>query len=112
MDGRPVTNPLSLGGGAPGPGPRGLGGSPDPGVTAAAALLAELDDASNTWGSPALPTVNLVPTGFLVYAAPGAPQTDVTPQPVVAWPLSTALGAIGVAATPDRRIPGLRQAAI
>ncbi|HEY2916168.1 MAG TPA: hypothetical protein VGI98_03030 [Candidatus Limnocylindrales bacterium] len=111
VDGSVVTSRLVLGGGSPGrPGLE----SPNPATAAAADLLARLQDASETWGAAAAPASVLVPAGYRLFVAPGAPASDGTlsPQPAVAWPLATALDQFGSPANPDRGIAGLRQGAV
>ena len=111
LDGTPVTSRLVLGGGGP-PGRPGLG-SPDPGVTAAADLLARLEDPNEAWGASSATTSSLQPTAYRLYVAPGAPSGDgSTAAPALAWPLATPLGAFGVPAVPDRGIAGLRQGSV
>jgi hypothetical protein len=113
LDGTTTTTRLAIGGGAPGPGgPGGPGASSDPVIAAARDLLARLSDPADTWGAASAPQTTLVPAGYLVYAAPGAPADQTVPQAPVAWPLATSLAAFGVAAVPDRGIPGLRQGAV
>lgn len=113
LDGSTTTTRLALGGGAPGPGgPGGPGASSDPATAAARDLLARLSDPSETWGAASAPQKTLVPAGYLVYVAPGAPGDQTVPQAPVAWPLATPLGAFGVPAVPDRGIAGLRQGAV
>ncbi len=112
VDGTTITTRLGLGGGPGLPGHPGGGGSPDPMAGAAADLLARLQDPTETWGSTPVMSI-LTPTGYRVYVAPGAPQSDgTTSAPAVAWPLATPLDQFGVPAVPDRGIPGLRQGAV
>jgi len=109
LDGSTTTTRLALGGGAPGPGgPGGPGASSDPASAAARDILARLSDPSETWGAASSPQTTLVPTGYLVYVAPGALADQTVPQSPVAWPLATPLAAFGVPAVPDRGIVGLR----
>jgi hypothetical protein len=113
LDGSTTTSRLALGGGAPGPGgPGGPGASADPATAAARDLLARLSDPSETWGAASAPQATLVPAGYLVYVAPGAPADQTVPQASVAWPLATPLAAFGAPAVPDRGIAGLRQGAV
>lgn len=111
VDGTVVTNRVVIGGGLPGrPGVE----SPDPAVAGAADLLARLEDPNETWGAASASSSVLVPMGYRIFVAPGAPASDGTlsPQPAIAWPLATALGQFGSAANPDRGIAGLRQGAV
>jgi hypothetical protein len=113
LDGSTTTTRLALGGGPPGPGgPGGPGASPDPATAAARDLLARLSDPSETWGAASASQTTLVPSGYLVYVAPGAPADQTVPQAPVAWPLATPLAAFGVPAVPDRGIAGLRRGAV
>jgi len=113
LDGRTTTTRLAIGGGAPGPGgPGGPGASSDPAITAARDLLDRLSNPSETSGAAAANQTTLVPAGYLVYVAPGAPVDQTVPQAPVAWPLATPLAAFGVPAVPDRGIAGLRQGAV
>ena len=84
----------------------------DPASAAARDILARLSDPSETWGAASSPQTTLVPTGYLVYVAPGALADQTVPQSPVAWPLATPLAAFGVPAVPDRGIVGLRQGAV
>jgi hypothetical protein len=115
LDGATTTTRMALGGGAPGPGGPGIpgAGSPDPAQAAAISLLARLEDPAETWGAASVHDSMLVPQGYLVFVAPGAPIGDSSvAQAAVAWPLSTALVSFGSPATPDRGISGLRQGAV
>ena len=116
LDGSTTTTRIALGGGAPGHGgPGGPGGpaaSSDPATAAARDLLARLTDPSDTWGAASAAQTTLVPAGYLVYVAPGAPSDQTVPQAPVAWPLATPLSTFGVPAVPDRGIAGLRQGAV
>jgi hypothetical protein len=114
IDGQTTDTRLAGGGpGVGGPGGPGLGGSADPGRVAAFGLLEKLLDPSETWGAGSAAHSTYVPAGYRVYVIPGAPSTDpATAQTPVAWPLSTALDAFGIAAVPDRGIGGLRQGVV
>jgi len=77
---------------------------------AAMALLDRLLDPAETWGSPAAQETAYVPTGYLVFVAPGGPASDPqASQSPVAWPLATPLADFGAPAAADRGIAGLRQ---
>jgi hypothetical protein len=128
IDGQTTETRLSgngpgLGGpGVGGPGGPGVGpeasadGSADPAAAERAAafdLLARLSDPGQPWGGSAAPSTRYVPSGFRVFAAPGAPATDpATARPPVDWPLATPLDQFGSTAQPDRGIAGLRQGAV
>jgi hypothetical protein len=110
LDGTTIENRIS--GNGPGVGrPGGLGGSADPGQAAALDLLNRLLDPSETWGAGSAAATPYQPTGYRVFAAPGAPQGDPSRTPV-AWPLATPLASFGVPAVPDRGVAGLRQGAV
>jgi hypothetical protein len=125
IDGQTTETRLSGNGpgvGGPGVGGPGVGpgasadGSIDPAAAERAAafdLLARLSDPGQTWGAGAAPSTRYVPSGFRVFAAPGAPTTDpATARPPVDWPLATPLDQFGSPAQPDRGIAGLRQGAV
>jgi hypothetical protein len=107
IDGTTTVTHLA-GGGPPGPGGPGAQGSADPGRAAAFALLDRLLDATDTWGAPPAQETAYVPTGYRIFVAPGAPETQIKLSPI-AWPLVTPLDAFGTSAVPDRGIAGLRQ---
>ena len=112
-----VGGPGVGGPGGPGVGPgASADGSADPAAAERAAafdLLARLSDPSQTWGAGAAPSTRYVPSGFRVFAAPGAPTTDpAVARPPVDWPLATPLDQFGSPAQPDRGIAGLRQGAV
>lgn len=108
LDGSSTTTRIALGGGVPGPGGPG-GGSQDPASAAALDLMSRLTDPTDTWGAASAPVTTLVPAGYRIFVAPGAPVADpsVTQLPI-AWPLAVPLDQFGAAAMPDRGIPGLR----
>lgn len=111
LDGRTVTSRFNgLGAGAPGPSVPGASSPTDPRKAAASALIDRLTSTDETWGAatPAKES-RYVPTGYRIWASPGAPQADpaLARQPV-AWPLSTPLASFGQPASPDFGIAGLR----
>jgi hypothetical protein len=80
---------------------------------AAMALLERLLDPAETWGGPAAQETSYLPTGFLVFVAPGGPASDPqASQSPVAWPLGTPLADFGAPAAVDRGIAGLRQGTV
>jgi hypothetical protein len=81
--------------------------------SAAMSLLARLVDPDETWGGPAAQPTPYVPTGYLVFVAPGGPASDPqASQSPVAWPLATPLAQFGAPAAADRGIAGLRQGTV
>jgi len=109
IDGQTTETRLA-GNGLGGPGLPGTHGSEDPGRVAAFALLDKLLDPAETWGASAVPAMPYQPGGYLIYAAPGAPQTDpATTQPPVAWPLAKPLAEFGAPSVPNFGLTGLRQ---
>ena len=124
IDGQTTETRLSGNGpGVGGPGGPGVGGpgastdgSTDPAAAERAAafdLLSRLTDPAETWGAATTPSTRLVPSGFRVFAAPGAPASDpATARPPVDWPLATPLDQFGAPAQPDRGVAGLRAGAV
>ena len=105
-----VTRIAGLGGGPPGPGQP----SQDPEAAAAADLLDRLLDPSDTWGAASVSDVPFTPSGYLVYAVPGAPESNdpsIT-EPEIAWPLPTPLATFGASAQPDFGLTGLRRGVV
>ncbi len=99
-------------GGQPGQ-PGGPVASPGDERTAAMALLGRLVDPAETWGGPAAQETAYVPTGYLIFVAPGRPASDPqASQSPVAWPLATPLAEFGTPTAADRGIAGLRQGTV
>lgn len=115
VNGAPVTSHFAASGpGGPGvPGLPGAGGGNNPERTAAFSLLGRLLDPGETWGTAAPQTSTYVPSGYRIFAAPGAPASDATTAvPSVAWPLATGLASFGTPAVPDRGVTGLRSGVV
>ena len=107
IDGTIIQSRFARGGpGGPG-GPGTPGGSGGPGA-AAFDLLARLQDPTVTWGSASAAARSYTPTGFRVFAAPGAPATSAAGDPAIAWPLATGLADFGSPVAPGFGVAGLR----
>jgi hypothetical protein len=107
-----VTTTSRFSGGQPGQ-PGGPVASGDDQRGAALALLDRLLDPAETWGAATAAQTPYVPTGYLIFVAPGGPAPDSqASQSPVAWPLATPLVDFGAPAAADRGIAGLRQGTV